>query len=241
MTQKVRSRTMTSGKKTEKVYVYRSYERFWHWTQALLMILLMVTGFEIHGSISFFGFEYAVSIHSTSAIILVVLTVFTIFWHLSTGEWRQYIPTRRNIKAQLHYYVFGIFEDAPHPFRKTKLSKLNPLQKLVYAGLKVVIIPLMIITGLAYLYYRYPHYNKIAQLNIAGLEVIALLHTLGAFLLVAFFLAHLYLMTTGETVTSNLKAMITGYEELEADDNNETAKKITTETPKVNSEKEELS
>ncbi len=43
----------------------------------------------------------------------------------------------------------------------------------------------------------------------------AVIHTLGAFLLVAFFVIHLYLITTGETVTSNLKAMITGYEELE--------------------------
>ncbi|MBV6512617.1 MAG: Thiosulfate reductase cytochrome B subunit PhsC [Ignavibacteriaceae bacterium] len=232
---------MKSHKKKEKVYVYRSYERFWHWTQALLMIILMVTGFEIHGNISFFGFEYAVSIHSTSAIILVVLTVFTIFWHLSTGEWRQYIPTRQNIKAQLHYYVFGIFEDAPHPFRKTKLSKLNPLQKLVYAGLKVFIIPLMILTGLAYMYYRYPHYNKIAQLNIAGLEVIALLHTFGAFLLVAFFLAHLYLMTTGETVTSNLKAMVTGYEELETDESKEDKHVIISEKQETLSEKEAVS
>lgn len=232
---------MNSNKKTERVYVYRSYERFWHWSQALLMILLMVTGFEIHGSISFFGFQYAVSIHSTAAIILVVLTVFTIFWHLSTGEWRQYIPTRKNIKAQLHYYVFGIFEDAPHPFRKTKLSKLNPLQKLVYASLKVVIIPLMIVTGLAYMYYRYPHFNKIAHLNIAGLEVIALLHTMGAFLLVAFFLAHLYLMTTGETITSNLKAMITGFEELEADEKKAETKEIKPETAQPVSEKEVLS
>jgi thiosulfate reductase cytochrome b subunit len=32
---------------------------------------------------------------------------------------------------------------------------------------------------------------------------------------VAFLITHLYLITTGETATSNLKAMITGYEELE--------------------------
>ena len=34
-------------------------------------------------------------------------------------------------------------------------------------------------------------------------------------LLIAFIIAHLYLITTGETLTSNLKAMVTGYEELE--------------------------
>jgi len=50
-------------------------------------------------------------------------------------------------------------------------------------------------------------------LDIGGLKVVALLHTAGAFLLVAFLIVHLYLITTGQTVTSNLKAMITGWEE----------------------------
>jgi Ni,Fe-hydrogenase I cytochrome b subunit len=44
------------------------------------------------------------------------------------------------------------------------------------------------------------------------------LHTLGAFLLVCFFIAHLYLITTGTTITSNLKAMLTGYEDLPDDE-----------------------
>jgi thiosulfate reductase cytochrome b subunit len=33
----------------------------------------------------------------------------------------------------------------------------------------------------------------------------------------AFLIAHLYLITTGSTLTSNLKAMITGYEEIKDD------------------------
>jgi thiosulfate reductase cytochrome b subunit len=48
--------------------------------------------------------------------------------------------------------------------------------------------------------------------------VVATLHTLGAFLLVCFFIAHLYLITTGTTITSNLKAMLTGYEDLPDDE-----------------------
>jgi thiosulfate reductase cytochrome b subunit len=44
------------------------------------------------------------------------------------------------------------------------------------------------------------------------------LHTIGAFLLIVFVIAHLYLITTGHTVSSNLKAMITGFEELDDDD-----------------------
>ncbi len=195
-------------------YVYRGFERFWHWTQAALVLFLAVTGFEIHGSITFFGFEQAVRYHNVAANAFLVLIAFAIFWHLTTGEWRQYLPTWTHLRAQAAYYVVGIFHDAPHPTRKTVLSKLNPLQRLVYAGLKVLVIPLMVASGLVYMFYRYPQRHDVVALNVKGLETVALLHTAGAFLLVAFFIAHLYLVTTGQTITSNLKAMITGYEDL---------------------------
>lgn len=198
-----------------KVYVYKAFGRFWHWTQAALIFFLAFTGFEIHGSYSFFGFEDAVKYHNFAAYSLIVLIVFAIFWHFTTGEWKQYIPTLRNIKAQLNYYVFGIFNNAPHPTKKTVLTKLNPLQKLTYFGLKILVIPVILTSGLLYMLYRYPQRHGIESLNIESLEIIAIVHTAGAFLLLAFIIAHLYLITTGEKVTSNLKAMITGYEEHE--------------------------
>ena len=210
-----------------KVYIYRSFERFWHWAQAALIFFLGFTGFEIHGSISFFGYQNAVTYHNIAAYAFIVLIIFAIFWHLTTGEWRQYLPTLKNIKAQLNYYIFGIFNNTPHPTKKTVLSKLNPLQKLVYFGLKVLVIPVMVFSGLLYMFYRYPQKGGgIEALNLNSIEPIALLHTFGAFLLVAFVIAHVYLITTGSTVTSNLKAMITGYEELE-----EQEKKMTEEKP----------
>jgi thiosulfate reductase cytochrome b subunit len=195
-------------------YVYRRFERFWHWAQAALILFLAVTGFEIHGAIGFFGFDHAVRYHSAAAIVLLVLIAFAGFWHFTTGEWRQYVPTSENLRAQAEYYLHGIFRDAPHPIRKTVLSKLNPLQKLVYAGLKTILIPLMVVTGLVYMFYRYPQRYEVVALNLSGLRWIAVVHTVGAFLLVAFVIAHIYLGTTGQTVTSNLKAMITGYEDL---------------------------
>ncbi|MEJ2494497.1 MAG: cytochrome b/b6 domain-containing protein [Ignavibacteriaceae bacterium] len=199
-----------------KVYIYKSFERFWHWTQALLIFFLAFTGFEIHGSISFFGYLNAVRYHNIAAYAFIVLIIFAIFWHLSTGEWKQYLPTLEHIRSQIDYYLFGIFRNAPHPTKKTVLSKLNPLQKLVYLGLKILVIPIMVISGLLYMFYRYPQKGGgIAGLNIGSIEPIALIHTFGAFLLIAFVVAHLYLITTGTTITSNLRAMITGYEELE--------------------------
>jgi thiosulfate reductase cytochrome b subunit len=204
-------------KMDKKVYIYRAFERFWHWMQAFLIFMLALTGFEVHGVYKFFGFENAVRYHIISSYAFIVLIIFAIFWHLTTGEWRQYLPTLKNLKAQMNYYIFGIFRNEQHPTKKTVLSKLNPLQKLVYLGLKILVIPIMVISGLIYLFYRYPQQNKIESLNLDSLEPVALLHTAGAFMLVAFIIAHLYLITTGTTITSNLKAMITGYEDLESE------------------------
>jgi cytochrome b subunit of formate dehydrogenase len=68
------------------------------------------------------------------------------------------------------------------------------------------------------MFYRYPSKQGVEAINIQSLEFIAIFHTIAAILLVVFIVTHLYLITTGETVTSNLKAMLTGYEELEDDD-----------------------
>lgn len=191
--------------KTQSVYLYRGFERFWHWTQAVLILLLGLTGFEIHGGYELFGYRQAVAYHDVAAVALVILIAFAVFWHFTTGEWRQYIPTRRFLEAQARYYVTGIFRDAPHPTRKSAANKLNPLQKLVYLGLKILVIPVMVVSGLIYLLGRHVA---------AG---VAVLHTAGAFFLVAFVIGHIYLTTTGETPVSNLKAMLTGHEELKAD------------------------
>lgn len=199
----------------QKVYIYKSFERFWHWMQAIIIFFMAFTGFEIHGSFSFFGYQNAVKYHNIAAYAFIILILLAIFWHFATGEWRQYIPTKENLRAQINYYLLGIFKNMPHPTKRTALSKLNPLQKLVYLGLKLLVIPVMVISGLLYMFYRYPQAGGIAGLNIKSVESIALFHTAGAFLLLAFVIAHLYLITTGATITSNLRAMVTGYEELE--------------------------
>ena len=199
----------------KKILVYSRFNRFWHWMQSMLILFLALTGFEIHGSLTFFGFEQAVTFHNTAAIMFLVLIGLAIFWHFTTGEWRQYLPTRQHLRAQIEYYITGIFRNAPHPTKKTALTKLNPLQKLVYLALKILVIPIMVFSGLLYMFYRYPQSARIQSLNIESLGAIAVLHTIGAFFLISFVIAHVYLITTGRTPTSNLKAMITGYEHIE--------------------------
>jgi hypothetical protein len=109
--------------------------------------------------------------------------VLAIFWHFTTGEWRQYLPTGTKLGAMVRFYTVGIFKHEPHPVRKTRYAKLNPLQRLAYLGLKTLIFPVSIITGLLYLYF-----NDLAVIGLEGtnLEVIALIHTMAAYLLMAF-------------------------------------------------------
>ena len=60
----------------EKVYIYKIFERFWHWTQAILIGFLAVTGFEVHGYINLFGYKNAVIYHDKAAWAFLVLIVF---------------------------------------------------------------------------------------------------------------------------------------------------------------------
>ena len=197
-----------------KVLMYARFERFWHWSQALLIITMLITGFNVHGSISLMSFEQAVDIHTFCAWALIGLWIFAWFWHLTTGEWKQYIPsTPERILAMARYYTIGIFQGKSHPFHKDRSHKHNPLQRMAYLALHIMIGPAIWISGLLYLFF-----SELSVVGLGGLPlgVVALLHTAAAFLMLTFLIAHLYLaITMGETIGSHVKAMITGYEEEE--------------------------
>jgi thiosulfate reductase cytochrome b subunit len=197
----------------ERIYIFTRFERFWHWTQALLVIGMMITGFEIHGTYNLLGFAKAHQIHTVAAWALIILWVFAIFWHVITGEWRQYIPTMKGVDKVFLHYAWGIFKGEEHPFVVTRSRKHNPMQAQAYLAVKLLINPTLWISGLLYLYY-----NELAALSLSlDLATIALVHTIGAFMMLAFFIAHVYLITTGHTLTAHLKAMVTGWEDGEAE------------------------
>jgi len=195
--------------------IFKRFERFWHWAQAALILVLLMSGFEIHGSYDLLGFEDAVTMHRTAAWSLVTLWIFAIFWHFTTGEWKQYIPTLKKVDAMIRYYLLGIFIRAPHPFRQTMLKKHNPLQRLAYLFLWVVISPMIWLTGWAYLFYA--QWGDWGLDQILVLEQVAFFHAIAAFMMLIFLIAHLYLITTGRTVMAHMKAMMTGWEEIDPD------------------------
>jgi thiosulfate reductase cytochrome b subunit len=201
-----------------RVYVYKGFERFWHWTQASLIIFLALTGFEVHGTFDILGFEHAARFHRIASWLLIGLIVFAIFWHFVTGEWRQYIPTANKLYDQIRFYTVGMFKGEKHPVNKTEVRKLNPLQRLVYLSFKLILIPVTVISGIFYIFHKTIDKNNIVVIRDISLESLAFWHTLGAILLMVFLVVHVYMTTTGHTPTSNIEAMITGYEDLDDDD-----------------------
>ncbi len=212
------------------IVIYKGFERFWHWSQTTLISLLLLSGFEIHGTFSFLGFSKTVSLHNFLAWILVILIFLAIFWHFTTGEWKQYIPTTKKLLLVMRYYILGIFKGEHHPADKSINSKLNPMQRLAYLQLKLFIIPLQLVTGFLYYYYGSwgrinnftndlisnfaSNYSSIDFFKYLTLERIAIAHTACAYALMMFIIVHVYLTTTGHTVWAHIQAMITGLEEV---------------------------
>jgi len=198
--------------KMMNIYLYTRYERFWHWLQAALIILLLLTGFEINGNFSFFGFEKAVKVHNFAGITWLIAFAFFVFWLFTTGEWKQYVPTTRKMFSVIRHYAYGIFRGESHPVPKRKEAKHNPLQRLVYLSLAALLLPVQMLSG-----FLYWGYNSWAQWGISGISLglMAFLHTVCAFAILSFLVVHVYMTTTGHTVTSYMRAMITGWEEVE--------------------------
>ncbi len=196
----------------KNIYLYTRYERFWHWMQTILIVILLITGFEVHGLFRLLGFEAAVKVHNFAGNTWLILFAFFVFWIFTTGEWRQYVPTTKKMFTVVRYYLFGIFRGEPHPFPKRKDAKHNPLQRLTYLSLAALLLPIQMITGLLYW-----TYNEWPQWGLEGLSlgVVAAIHLVGAFAILTFLIVHVYMITTGHSIFTHTRAMITGWEEVE--------------------------
>lgn len=207
-----------------QVYMYGVYERLWHWLQTFTIVALMFTGLVIHRPdlFGFLSFRAIVLVHNILAATLVVNAGLALFYHLASGAIRQFLPHPVGFFGQAieqaKYYLQGIFRRAPHPFEKTPQKKLNPLQQITYFGILNVLLPLQVITGI--LIWGAQRWPEVASW-FGGLPFLAPFHTLVAWLFAAFIVLHVYLTTTGHTPTSNLKAMIFGWDEIELETKSE--------------------
>ena len=209
---------------TKRIYIYSVYERFWHWLQTAAIVILLFTGLIIHNpdSYMFFKFSGVVITHNVIAAILAFNAFFSLFYHLASGEIKQYLPEPKGFFSQIFtqasYYLQGIFKGAEHPIKKNAKHKLNPLQLITYLGILNILLPLQGITGiLIWGAERWPPLSE----ALGGLPFLAPFHTLIAWIFGSFIVMHVYLTTTGHTPLAGIESMITGWDEVEVHEHSE--------------------
>jgi len=192
------------------ILLFTRFERFWHWSQMLLIMALLFTGFGIHGFHQLLGFKDLVDLHTICAFALIILWIFAIFWHLTTGTWKHYIPTTNGLWKVAKFYAYGIFKGERHPYHKSYWRKHNPLQAISYLALKLFLFPAIWFSGIAYLLYPFwsEGYNNL-------LAWVAIFHTASAFAILIFIIAHVYLLTTGHSFKEHVMPMINGFDKVD--------------------------
>ena len=143
------------------MYLYPVWIRLWHLLNAVLIIMLIITGISMQytgkeESIMFVGFARAVKWHNIAAILLTFNYVFFVVGNILGSNGKYYRIEKRNffsdLWTQMKYYSWGMFRGEKPPFPVSTERKFNPLQKLTYVLSMYVAFPLLIISGLGLLF-----------------------------------------------------------------------------------------
>ncbi len=182
------------------MYLYPKWVRLWHLINALLFIILIITGVSMHytGNKGMIGFAEAVKWHNIAAIILTANYVFFILGNALTSNGKYYKISRKNLfsdlKVQFRYNSYGIFKGEKQPFPVTMENKFNPLQKFTYVLAMYAGMPLLIISGIGLMF---PDITVKRFFGVSGLVLVDFLHISMGFLLSLFMIIHIYKCTLG--------------------------------------------
>lgn len=200
-----------------KIYLYPIWIRLWHVINAILIILLIISGVSMQYTDPenpFIRFDIAVKMHNISGILLSVNYIFFLAGSIVTPNGKYYKLSFKGLfsrlRIQFMYYTFGIFKHEKPPFPVTKESKFNPLQQFTYVIAMFMLVPIVIITGWALLY---PEVVLTKIMGGSGLKVNDFIHVIIGFLVSFFMFVHIYFCTIGATFASNFRSMITGFHE----------------------------
>jgi len=203
------------------MYLYPKWIRLWHVLNALLFIILIITGISMQytdkeNSTYVVGFAKAVRMHNFAAIVLIINYIIFVTGNLLTRNGRYYRISRKNfisdLVTQFRFYASGMFKGEKHPFPVTEERKFNPLQKITYVLALYVAVPLLIISGIGLLL---PEITIKSIFGISGLILTDILHITMGFFLSIFMLVHIYTCTLGHKPLSLFRGIITGYHDSE--------------------------
>jgi thiosulfate reductase cytochrome b subunit len=180
-----------------------------------MFLILIVSGLALQYSsqdYQIIRFDYAVSIHNISGLILAFGFILYLVANALSGNYKYYKCNQKGcfirLGRQFQYYLFGIFKKEQAPFPITKERKFNPLQKMSYLFAMYLLMPLLIITGIALMY---PEIIIPDVFGFSGIHLTDLLHIICGFVLSIFMVVHIYFCTIGKSPIDNFKSMFTGW------------------------------
>lgn len=203
-----------------RIYVHPLPVRIWHWINAFGFVAMILTGFQIRyiGMIDLLSFRTAVRLHNWIGFVLIANFFVWFFFYLFTDKITVYHPDlnpsrqfRRSIRQML-YYGYGIFKGQPNPHHISAYHKFNAMQGMTYQVIMLLLVPLQFYTGL--LLWDVERFSGMIDV-LGGVRVVDTAHVLIFIFFVVFIFVHPYLATLGHTRTAHIKAMFTGYEEVE--------------------------
>lgn len=200
---------------SEKLYLYPVWVRLWHWSNAILFVLLIITGLSMQYSdaeMKFIRFDLAVAMHNISGVLVTFLYALFILGNAISNNGKNYMIKPKGIfkkmLIQFKYYSIGIFKNEKLPFPAKKNYKFNPLQLISYVVVMYLFFPFLIISGFGLLY---PETIFPTVFGFSGIQLTAIFHSLLGFFLSVFMLIHIYTCTLGEKPSTHFKSMINGY------------------------------
>ncbi len=211
------------------VYVFEFPVRIWHWTMALAVFALFITGHFIGkplhtlsgGADDLFYLGYTIMAHYIAAFILIIGMVCRIIWaFFGNAASRQIFLPRvwdkdwwADLKSDIKWYLFLSKEPRIHMGH-------NPLAQLGM-GVCVLDIVLMCLTGLGIyqsktgdeFFHLFRFVQDFAYWTGGNVIDLVVWHRIGMVILVAFVILHLYMVIREELMgqTTLISTMVSGF------------------------------
>jgi len=198
-----------------KIYLYPVWLRIWHAINALGILVLIYTGLNMQFAkpgFELIRFDLAVTLHNFAGIVVSISYLLFFIGNMVTSNKKYYrIKPKglgKRLFKQLRYYVFGLFKNEEPPYPISEKRKFNPIQKYTYVAVMYLLVPVIIITGIALLF---PELIIEEAYKMSGIFLTALLHAIIGFFISIFLIIHLYFATIGKKPVSNFISIVTGW------------------------------
>lgn len=189
--------------------------RVWHWTIALLFVILAITGLVLTYSTSDFALiDYALAdtLHQVTGIAFSALFALFVVAVAVTGHWRRYRRQWQGLWARIRLHGANVVkapagrggETTEFPPSRVEATRglLFLCQQFLSIASVLILSPLLVVTGLVLLF---PELAPEAVGGLAGLWTFAIAHYWAGLIGLVFLVFHAYISTVG-----GLKRMIKG-------------------------------